>query len=186
MRNLVAVVVILPWLALAAPDSTTQHFMNQPASLFDLGMYRLEAFAHHSSEFMASLYKQGAETDQKVTRRSGNIHARYDPADDMIYVSFSIADEQATEQQMESGCREMLRLLRINTSKSIWRMFAHYGQERDNPDQKMVKLLYDKFELRCWVHDHQGNGRFWSTMPLQGDFGGTSDMKIGKWKVSND
>lgn len=186
MRNLVAAVLILPLAAFAAPDSTTQHFMNQPANLFDLGMYRLEAFAHGSSEYMTSLYKRGAETDHKMTYGSGNIHARYDPDDDMIYVSFSVADEQATEQQMENGCRETLRLLRINTSKSIWRMFAHYGQERDNPNKALLDLLYEKFELRCWIHDYQSNGRFWASLPLQGDFGGTSDMKIGKWNMSND
>ena len=185
MRKLVAAVLFLPHFALAAPDSTTQHFMNKPASLFDLGMYRLEAFAHQSSENMTSLYMHGSETDQEKTYGTGNLHARYDPEDDMIYVSFSVADEKATEKQMESGCREMLRLLRINTSKSIWRMFAHYGQERDNPDQAEVKSLYDKFELRCSVHDYQSNGRFWAAMPLQGDFGGTSDIKIGKWAMSN-
>ena len=67
MRILVAAVLILPLLARAAPDSITQHFMNQPASLFDLGMYRLEAFAHDSSEHMTTQYKQGAETDHKMT-----------------------------------------------------------------------------------------------------------------------
>ncbi|MGI9238653.1 MAG: hypothetical protein ACR2QZ_14745, partial [Woeseiaceae bacterium] len=134
MRNLVPAILILPLPVFAAPDATTLHFMSQPASLFDLGMYRLEAFSHHSSDYMTSLYRHGAETDQKVTDGSANIHVRYDSDDDMIYVSFSVADEQATERQMERGCREMLRLLRINMSKSIWRMFAHYGQERDNPD----------------------------------------------------
>lgn len=186
MRNLVAAILFLPLPILAAPDSTTLHFMNEPASLFDLGMHRLQAFGHRSSDYMTSLYKDGAKTDQKLTYGSGNINASYDPEDDMIYVFFSVADEQATEQQMEKGCREVLRLLRINTSKSIWRMFAHYGQERNNPNEAMVKLLYDKFELRCWVHDYQSNGRFWAALPLQGDFGGTSDMKIGKWKMSND
>jgi hypothetical protein len=63
-------------------------------------------------------------------------------------------------------------------------MFAHYGQERENPNGSMVKGLYDKFELRCWIHDNQSNARFQATMPLQGDFGGSSDMKIGKWKMS--
>jgi hypothetical protein len=50
----------------------------------------------------------------------------------------------------------------------------------------MVKWLYDKVELRCWVHDNQSNGRFSAILPLQGDFGETTDMKIGKWKMSND
>ena len=186
MRHLIAAILLLPLPVFAAPDSTTLHFMNEPASLFDLGMYRLQSFGDRSSEYMTSLYKKGAETDHKMTYGSGSIHTSYDPEDDMIYVFFSVADEQATEQQMENGCREMLRLLRINTSKSIWRMFAHYGQELDNPDRSMVKLLYDKFELRCWVSDYQSNGRFWATLPLQGDFGGTSDMSIGKWEMSNE
>lgn len=186
MRNIVAVIVFLALPILAAPDSTTQYFMNEPASLFDLGMHRLQALGDRSSGDMTLMYREGAKTDQKMTYGSGNINASYDPEDDMIYVYFSVADEQANEQQMENGCREVLRLLRINTSKSIWRMFAHYGQERDNPSEPMVKALYDKLELRCWIHDYKSNGRFWATLPLQGDFGGTSDMKIGKWKMSND
>ena len=138
MRKLLAVIVLLPLPILAAPDSTTQYFMNEPASLFDLGMHRLQAFGHRSSGNMTLLYKDGAKTDQKMTYGSGNIHAGYDPDGDMIYIYFSVADEQANEQQMENGCRDVLGLLRIDTSKSIWRMFAHYGQERDNPSQAMV------------------------------------------------
>ena len=185
MRKIFAVSVFFPLSILAAPDSTTLFFMNEPASLFDLGMHRLQAFADDSVESMTVQYWDGAESDQKAKYRSGSMHAGYDWADDMIYVYFSVADEQASDQQMEDGRRAVLRLLRINTSKSIWRMFAHYGQERENPSGSMVKGLYEKFELRCWVHDYQSNGRFSATMPLQGDFGGSSDMKIGKWKMSN-
>lgn len=186
MRKFLVVTVFLPLSILAAPDSTTLFFMNEPASLFDVGMHRLQAYADDSTESMTAQYWDGAKSDPESKYRSGNMYASYDWADDMIYVYFSIADEQAVEQQMENGCRAVLRLLRINTSKSIWRMFAHYGQERENLNGSMVKGLYDKFELRCWIHDYQSNGRFYATMPLQGDFGGSSDMKIGKWKMSND
>lgn len=184
MRKLAATLVLLPLPAVAAPDSTTQYFMNEPASLFDLGMYRLETFGNRTGSSMTLLYAEGAELD--IAHTAGKVTATYDPDADMIYVAFSVADEIANAQKMENGCRAVLRTLRIDVSKSVWRMFSHYGQPRNATSQATLEAFYDKFELRCWVHDKVSDGRFWASVPLEGDFGGTADMKTGKWHTGND
>ena len=184
MKKLIALSLIFPVAVAAAPGTTTTYFMSEPASLFDIGMFRLQTWANQSERYMGNLYWTGAKTIQQTSE--GSIHADYDPDDDMIYVYFSVTDEQATPQQMEDGCREVMRLLRINTSKSIWRMFTHYGQEFNPPNKAMVDGLYEKVELRCFVSDYQSQGRFWATLPIRGDFGGTADMTIGKWRMKNE
>jgi len=88
---------------------------------------------------------------------------------------------------MEVGCRDVLRMMRINTSKVVWRLFAHYGAEHNPAIQPMIRELYDQVELRYWITGRStSEGRFWATLPLQGDFGGADDMNIGKWQMKNE
>lgn len=174
------VLMLLPGLAIAEPGLVTRHFKDQPATLFDLGMLRLELWASQSEETIAAQFRDQTASEPRATY----VHAEYDAAEDVIRVSTRVVDTHANDAEMAAGCRAVMRVMRINVSKTLWRVFAHYGDELAPGTEPMVERLYDQVELQCRV---SGPGtderRFLATMPLHGEpgtFGSADDMVISE------
>lgn len=180
---LASFLLLLPLIASAASPAVL-HFKNEPATLFDLGMFRLQLAAARMAGTMGAEYRRNADSDPLGT----HINASYEADHDMIYIVTGIMDEAANEEQMTNGCRQVLRMMRINFGKSMWRMFAHYGDEADPAEKPMVDALYDQVELRCWVHGRStGDARFYGRQPLLGGLGDDDDdMIIGRWRMRNE
>ena len=167
---------LFPTLVFAEPGPTTQYLMNEPASLFDVGMVRLRFLIHRWEDQMTGNYRYKAQSD----KARGGVQAQYRHEDDKIYVSISMRDDLATEDQMEAGCRYALQHIAIYVSKSVPSLFRHAGNADPNEFKRLRDPLVEMFELRCSVSDNHSNGRFWATKRL-----GEEDMTIGKWKMFN-
>lgn len=172
------VLMLLPGLALAEPGVVTRHFMDQPATVFDLGMFRLELWAFRSEDVMAAQFRDQTATTPKAV----SFAATYDAERDFIRLSTTVMDARASDAEMEAGCRAVMRVMRINGSKTLWRVFAHYGEETEPAAQPMIEALYDRVELHCLVTGlSSAEPRFSASMPLHGapgSFGNADDMLI--------
>jgi hypothetical protein len=161
----------------------TEYFRDEPVSLFDLGMLRLELSLLESQDHFSSYYEEHAQAD----RVTGWFSASYSQRDDMIRIAASFMDEQSSDAQMAEGCRSVLAAMRIMTSKFAWRAFAHYGDERNPELGPMIGDLYERIQLRCYVSGNDSSsGRFWATMPVTGAIGSADGFEIGKWRMDNE
>jgi hypothetical protein len=166
-----------PALVCAELGPTTQYLMNEPASLFDIGMVRLENLIGYWEKQMTSNYKARSKSDPV----GGNVNAYYRAEDDKIYVVLSTMDESATEEQMEAGCRYALQHIRIYVRKNLHVLFQHVGYRDPSEPAALVSTVGEMFELRCYVSGHSSSqGRFWATQTLRAD-----EMTIGKWSLIN-
>lgn len=182
MKTSIALFLLLA-AATTQASPTVQSLKDEPATLFDLGMLRLELSIAHSQELVESLYSRHAQADPIASWAS----VSYSVRDDMIRVGAGFMDERSSEEQMEAGCREMLRMWRINVSKTVWRFFAHYGEEHGSPAPPSGPDIYDRIILRCYVSGNStADGRFWATMPLRGDLGKDDGFSIGRWRMDNE
>lgn len=180
MRIVIALASLLGAEAVCA-SSTIQSLKDEQASLFDLGMFRLELHVSHSHESVHTIYSKNAEIDPI----SSWVSTTYSSRDKMIRVATGFMDNESSPDQMEAGCRAVLRMLRISVSKTTWRFFSHYGEE----DARSVQGpdLYDQIVLRCYVsREDSSQGRFWATMPLKGNLGEDDGFQIGRWRVDNE
>lgn len=167
--------LLFPALVWAEPGPTTQYLMKEPASVFDVGMLRLQHLIGYWEKQIAFNYKSQSHTDTI----GGNVNTYYQSEDDKIYVVFSAMDNSATEEQMEAGCRSALSHMRIYVGKSLHTLFQHVGHRNSSsaPDSAIREL----FEFRCYVSGHDSSqGRFWASQTLQAE-----EMTIGKWSLVN-
>ena len=168
---------LFPALVCAAPGPATQYLMNEPASLFDVGMLRLHHLIGYWEKQMTFNYKLKSQSDPV----GGNVNAYYRPEDDKIYVVLSTMDESATEEQMEAGCRYALQHIRIYVRKSLHVLFQHVGHSDPSKPFALHSAVGEMFELRCYVSAHDSSvGRFWATQTLRAE-----EMTIGKWSLIN-
>ena len=174
MKRTIAL-LLLPVLAAASPGDVTRTLMNEPATLFDVGMIRLANVVEWAESHVTFAW-----TLEGQSRPVANgLNSHYDSESDMIYVSITVMDENATETQMHNGCEQALRQLQIVISKSLPELFGHVG-EAESPVP--LDKLRDTFELRCYVSGNTSSeGRFWGSMSL--DY--ADEMTVGKWPTSN-
>ena len=101
--------------------------------------------------------------------------------DDKIYISLTIMDKSATDEQMEAGCRYALGHMQIYVSKSLHELFQHVGYLDPSEPSELGSELAQMFEFRCYVSgESSSNGRFWATQTLRSD-----EMTIGIWPTFN-
>ncbi len=168
---------LFPVLVWAEPGPATQYLMNEPASLFDVGMIRLHHLIGYWEKQMTGNYKRKSQSGSV----GGNVNAYYRSEDDTIYVVLSAMDESATKEQMEAGCRYALFHMRIYVGKSLHELFQHVGYRKSSEPSSLGSAVRDMFEFRCYVSGHDSSmGRFWATQALQAE-----EMTIGQWSTSN-
>lgn len=170
--------VLLPLVALADPGPTTQYLLSEPATLFDVGMLRLDDLTDEFEDRVGLHWTDGDE----MTWFKAEVNSYYEPDDDTIYVSFSVANSDASEEQMAEGCRNAMHQMNIWLQKSLPRLFEHIGSEiADRPDDFNSDLI-NMFEIRCYFSSARSSaeGRFWAYRKL-----GDEEMTIGKWKMRN-
>lgn len=176
MKKLI-LLLLFPILVWAEPGPATQYLMNEPASLFDIGMLRLKALTNYWEKQMTFNYRIKSQSDSI----GGNVNVNYRPEDDKIYVSLSIMDVSATEEQMKAGCSYALYHIQIYIGKNLYGLFQHVGYRDSSEPASLGPAVREMFELRCYVSGNDSShGRFWATQTLQEE-----DMTIGKWPLIN-
>lgn len=180
MRKTVAL-LLLPLFASAEPGSTTQYLLNEPATLLDISMIRLDDLTDEFENRVGLHWTDGEE----MKWFKAEVNSNYEPDDDKIYVSFLAMNSEANEEQMAEGCRNAMSQMNISLMKSLPNLFLHVGYEDSSVPADFYTGLKEMFEIRCYFSSGKSTaeGRFWAHRKL-GSLG-DSDMTIGKWKMRN-
>ena len=176
MRNSL-LALLFPLVALADPSPTTKYLFSQPATLFDIGMVRLDDLTDEFENRVGLHWTNGEE--MKLFK--AEVNSYYEPDDDTIYVVFSVANSDANEEQMAEGCENATNQMRIWLRKTLPRMFEHVGSEMENRPNDFNSELSEMIEIRCYFSSRSSaEGRFWAYRKLD-----DKEMTIGKWKMRN-
>ena len=167
MKMFLALFVLIPLAATADHRPEFQSLIDEPASMLDIAMLRLQDFIIWTKPYMAAEYHGAAETDRQ---RHIDINAEYRVDEGVIHVSASLRDQQSNREQLEAGCRRVLTMLRINIAKGLGRNFSHVdGSFRPTADGQPADLL-GMIEVSCHVWgDSTTEHRFSGTMSLKPD-----------------
>jgi len=93
MRKLACFLLLIPMLIHADNRPAIQSLMDEPASLLDIGMLRLQDFIIWTKRFMAYEYSSASTTEI----RHIDINAHYAPKDEIIRVTASLMDTRSTK-----------------------------------------------------------------------------------------
>ena len=175
MKKMIGI-LLLPLMAQAAPGPVTRALMEEPATLFDVGMVRLENLTDWIRDNVGFVWTVKGQSE--MFRK--DINSRYSPEDDRIYVSISVSSDDATEKQMQEGCQMALGQTRIVLAKSLPGLFEHAGA-KSGAGALQEGDVRDLFELRCYVSSLRSSaeGRFWAHQTLADE-----EMTIGRWKLN--
>lgn len=171
--------LLVPLMSNAAPGAVTQYLMNEPATLLDVAMLRLDRLTH---EFRERVGLSWTTDDGGKQLFRAEVNARYEPDDDKIYVSFSAMNSTPTPAQMEEGCTEAFFQMSIWLSKGWPQIFLHTGYVDPDQPPNMNDALREMIVLRCYFSSSRSSaeGRFWASKRL-----GDENMTIGRWPVGN-
>ena len=174
MRTLFAF-LLFPFLANAEVSSISKELMNEPATLFDVGMIRLDSLTREFGR-RVGVYWTTASGTQEAFR--ADINSNYDAKDDKIHVSFFAMDSVATDAQMKEGCEEAMEQVSIWIWKSLPSLFLHEGFDNTVEAAERYKAIADLFELSCYISaaNDSSIGRFWARRTLR-----DPELKIGPW-----
>ena len=180
MRKMIAL-LLAPLLASAEPGPAVQYLLDEPASLLDIAMVRLDDLTDEFENRVGLYWTEGDE----IKFFKAEINASCDPDDDKIYVSFLAMNSEADAGQMEEGCRNAMSQMSIWLLKSLHRVFPHVEYEVPSMPADFYSGLKELFEIRCYFSSARdtSEGRFWAHRKL-GSLG-DSEMTIGKWRLRN-
>ena len=177
-----ALLFLLPLAASAEPGPITQYLMQEPATLFDVGMLRLERL---TSEFRNRVAMNWSTRPDTGEPRRADVNVSYDEDDDRIYVGFLVMNSSASETEMEEICGSAFRNMGIWLGKSSTSLFSHAGRSDDAgaPDGFSTALT-EMIVMRCYISSstNSAEGRFWASQSLQ-DFIRQRPMQIGQWST---
>jgi len=140
MKKLTALLLLLPVLASADPGAATRYLMNEPASLFDLGMLRAELHLADGRNNMARLIRE----------RYGpflyfNIDTRYEYENDLLVV---VLDLGVTRDQKPT-CEGTLDMYTHDLKVLIPRWFTGFGHKSDDQPEDLIKRLKERTQIVC-------------------------------------
>lgn len=180
MKRAIAILLI-PLLSAAEPGPVTQYLSNEPATLLDIAMMRLETL---TTEFEKRVGLHWTDNEEMKFFRA-EINSQYEPDKDKIYVSFLVMSSEPTDEQMAEGCSNAMAQMNIWLLKSLHVLFEHTGDVDPSRPPDFYNGLKEMFELRCYFSSGRdtSEGRFWASRSL-GNLG-DRQMQIGKWEMGN-
>ena len=170
--------LLFPFCAGAAPGPFTESLMNEPASMLDIGMLRLQML---TTEFERRVGLHWTK-DGKYEYFKASVNQRYDAEDDRIYVGIAISTDTATEAQMAEGCEYAMRQLGYWLAKFAGTSFMHVGDRERGKWREMDATMRELIVMRCYVHGETSSseGRFWAHRVL-----GATEVTVGRWPLKN-
>ena len=176
MKTFVAM-LLFPIIVTAEPGSVTQYLMNEPATLLDVGMVRLDTL---TTEFEKRVGLGWTENEEMKFFRA-EVNVQYEPDDDRIYVGFLIMNSEPSDAQMEEACENAMWQMSIWLRKSLPGLFLHIGYDDPSKPPDLYKAFQEIIVLRCYFSSARdtSQGRFWASRSL-----GDRKMTIGNWNVS--
>jgi len=151
--------LIFPTSIYAQPPAAIQSLLKEPASLFDLGMYRLNEALRNSSP-----YYNPESNEQKLI-----IGATYNPVDNQINITAGDGNTKNGAKnftQAKTWCREAIRAIRLefgidnesgiilslDKCSTLYSYFIHYDNTDWNRAKNLAKELDDITQIRASIH----------------------------------
>jgi hypothetical protein len=176
VKKLGALLLLFLGTAHAEPGALTQSLIGEPATLFDIGMMRLETL---TTEFENRVGLSWTAVDGSREFFKAEINSDYDPDDDRIYVGFHIMTDEATYPQMEEGCGVAFQQMGYWLGKGIASLFSHVGQPLTSG--QLSDELSQQVVMTCYVSSKRSTAeeRFLANLSLA-DFLQGKQMTIGR------
>jgi len=171
----ILVLLLLPFLANAEESSISKVLRNEPATLLDIGMVRLDRLTEDFGKRVGVYWTTASGTKEAFR---ADISTWYDAKEDKIHVHFFAMDSVAVDAQMKEGCEMAMEQISIWIRKSLPGLFLHAGHDNSVEASRPFDAIPDLIEMSCYVsaaHD-SSIGRFWARRTLR-----DPELKIGPW-----
>lgn len=164
--------LVAPQAAHSAPGEVTGWMMNDPATVFDVGMLRLEVWLDEVGEGLNTGFDFNYMT---------SVH--YDYEDDEIVMTANVYMDPYFRDLGEYGCVNFMQRVRSlafvnpstggyargNTSSNIAPFFGHSGLERLNAPKGWRQELDKRLRLRCLLLSEQEDLKLKAHLLMTGD-----------------
>ncbi len=144
-----AALLLTPHITLAQPGEITVELMNQPASMFDVGMMRL----HGHLTTWTKTQAQGSWNFYSGSKKNINVNVGYDLEDDRIRVSISVFETTVSADQAKMGCEKALEPFFVSIGKFGASFFQSRGAKSDREEfHRLRKGILEMIDLSCRVY----------------------------------
>jgi hypothetical protein len=147
MRKLFFLVLLAPVIAFGDNAAAIQSLQNEPASLFDISLLRLQDYIVWTRRYMVGEYNHSAQADIGHM----DINAYYVPDEARIVMSYSVRDTTSTPEQMQEGCERVLDISQINLLKNVPGVFIHEDGSWPPGLKESGFNLANLVRLQCYV-----------------------------------
>ena len=159
-------ILILPLVSAAGPGKTTKYLMDEPASLFDLGMVRARYDLNNPAILDDIQDEWGGVFD--ASAKPPIITVEYSYEEDLIRFGFSLFEEYALDKPWEDVeekklCSAVFDVLQPQVMMQIGSWFSHQGYAKSS--QAITVLLQDRVEIYCFTRGLKGTLRLRDTEP---------------------
>ena len=166
-KSLLCVVLLaLPLASMAAPGKTTKYLMDEPVSLFDLGMVRARYHLNNPAILDAIQDEWGWVFD--ASAKPPIITVEYSYEEDLIRFGFTLFEEYSLEKAWEEAeekklCTAAFNVLQPQVMMQIGSWFSHQGYAKSS--QAITVVLQDRVEIYCYTRGLRGTLKLKDTEP---------------------
>ena len=139
MKKLIAFLLLLPVFALADPGAATRYLINEPASLMDIGLVRINLFLRDEGDDITETLRVLGQEDARVISV-----ARYDFASDVIVIEYFISNVSDKKET----CRGVLENV-VGLQIMIPRLIGHTDYSSGDEPEDLSASIAHRVEVRC-------------------------------------
>lgn len=163
---LCVVLLVLPLASMAAPGKTTKYLMDEPASLFDLGMVRARYDLNNPAILDDIQGAWGGEFD--AAAKPPIITVEYSYEEDLIRFGFTLFEEYSLDEAWEEAeekklCTAAFNVLQPQVMMQIGSWFSHQGYAKSS--QAITVVLQNRVEIYCYTRGLKGILKLKGTEP---------------------
>ena len=159
MKNLVMTLLLLPFVASAKPGPVSRYLIDEPASMMDMGIWRM------GQTLAADRLSVGREFEQAAGFELASlvVAARYDFDNDFVVVPITaIAKSESplkvTYGGLETGCTETIKYIASRIGhEHLYKFFTHSGYNFGSQPESMGETLAARTKFQCNASDSIGD-----------------------------
>lgn len=156
MKRLLVLILAMPQLAGADPSGASRYLLNEPASLMDISIMRLNIGLGQLSDKLLDQFSRSAG----VEGTSLVAIASYQLTPDFVVVDVAVSDWDFVLQdndQRKQGCRTVTNILLGWVSARVDSDFQHEGVARVDQPDTLIDELKERIKIRCRVYEGLGH-----------------------------
>jgi hypothetical protein len=152
--------LLLSGICNAEPDSTIKYLMNEPVSMLDFGLYRMD-------RYLEIYFKVKGNPPPELWHI---VHYRWDENRIIVACNISLPTKRTmTKKDAMAAARDLVGDIRHALNSPYTKFFSHYDFSRSTEPKKIAEKLIQLVEIRIAVyHTDGGSGYIQCTAPLRG------------------